>query len=240
MATPFFTEVFPGATPLKSGNSYISGGPVTDQDNPNEDVTKNFDAPWCIDPVSSWLDYNCGVEISLDPGTVLHKPLPQSLATVDTLGVVDVTDQALAANTNGINLASLGNYADVIQQMATSTYRFVLRGEAWRAGYQVPIPNLVSIAGVACVPTNPHNAGNWIKGNLLGGIPLWYAAWELHYIIASPPRGKPGQKFAPQNPAVAMQPDAELPKAVLVPTAPADQYAVQVAPRINVGNFVAK
>ena len=94
----------------------------------------------------------------------------------------------------------------------------------------------VSVAGVACVPTFPHRAVNVISGNLMGGIPLWYAAWELHYLVATCPHDlKP--VIAPQNPAAAISPRAELPSRIGVPQAPTDQRAVLTQP-VTTTNFV--
>ncbi len=230
MATfPLFTEYFPqpAGTPTPVRGSHY-GGAVTNYDDPDSHPEDNLALPWCIDPAASWWDYRCSVEIQMDPGSALHKPLPQVSATWDTLGVVDITDPAFAAGTNGVNLNSNSSAVDIIQRMATSTYRFILRGNGLRAGYQIPVPNLIKVGLALAVPTNPQIANPEIVGNLLGGIPLWFNQWELHYIVASSPKITVlSQQPIPPNPAAAIGPNAVLPASVKVPRMPADTRAVQ-------------
>lgn len=237
---PLITEPFqapfagnPGPQPVVIGrNSTVQtstawGGQVTNQDD-NSHPENDIRLPWAVDPTFTWLDYGCFLDVMLDPGTVLHKALPQRDMPVDTLAEYDVSNYALAATTTTTGeLVSGGVYADVIQRMATSTYLFVLRGFGWRAGYQIPIPGLVRVGNYAFTPTWPQQKSNLIAGNLLGGIPLWYATWELHYLVTAPPQIK-GPLAAP-NPAVRMRPDAQLPASVSVPQLPVDVNAVQGA-----------
>lgn len=213
------------------GTNTAYGGQVTDVDNPNDHPEDGMSLPWCIDPGSTWLDYRCAVEIQLDPGSVLHKPLPQDNPKWDTLGSIDITDQAFTSGVAGVNLNSNSSAVDIIQRMASSTYRFVLRGWGVRVGYQIPIPNLLKVGNSDAVPTDPQFASQEVVGNMLGGIPLFYATWELHYIVAQSPRitQLAKQPIAPNN-AAHIRPDAELPSAVRVPTMPTDSRAVQTAP----------
>ena len=162
---PYNTVYFSGRTPG-------AGGAVTDVDNPQFHPEDALSAPWCVDPTSSWLDYRCYVRVLLDPGSVLHKVLPQENPAWDTLGSVDMASQDFMASTNAVDLNSNSRAVDVIQRMASSTYRFALLGHGLRAGYRVPIPNLVSVAGLKFVPTFPQTQQSQVAGNLLGGIPL--------------------------------------------------------------------
>ena len=240
---PLKTESFPqpgGTTPLGGTRN---GGHVTDVDDPNDHPEDDLSLPWCINPVATWWDYRCSVEIQLDPGSVLHKQLPQTNPSWDTLGVVDITDAAFAAGTNGVNLNSNSAAVDIIQRMASSTYRFILRGNGLRAGYQIPVPSLVKVGTVLAVPTSPMFANPEIVGNLLGGIPLWFNQWELHYIVGSSPKITAlSQQPIPPNPAAAIGPNAPLPRDVKVPRMPADSRAVQVAPAFQgrLGVFVGR
>lgn len=178
--------------------------------------------PWPKIAPASWLDYQCWIEAHLDAGMALHKPLPQATqrgspgvsqrATleargVDTLASGFITDPDLDANKNGVNTRSGGDFEDVLQRMATSTYRFVLRGHGLRAAYQIPIPGLVSVAGVSATPAERQWAYNRIVGNL-AGIPLWFAEWELWYYVALPPEK---DQVPPPNLAEHIVGNVELP-----------------------------
>jgi len=195
--------------------------------------------PWFIPAGSGWLGRRDHVEILLDPGSALHKTLPQSDQPWDTLATQFVegygfvnpgagqaggaADADAVIASGGVNLNSQSTGYDTIQRMATSTYRFVLRGEAWRVGYQVPVPGLLSVGGQTAVPTFPQwSSGNVIVGNLPGQIPIFYCAWELHYIVAGPLKGS--APIVP-NAAMRIRADQTLPDMVQVPFAPADANA---------------
>lgn len=235
---PLFIEQFQGTTPGE-------GGVVTNQDDANSHPEDNITLPWCVSPDATYLDYRCHVEIQLDPGTVLHKPLPQQAWPVDTLGSISIAAPEFFSAVNGVNMNSASGAEDVIQRMASSTYVFVLRGWGMRAGYQIPIPSLLKIGTADAVPTNPQTATQEIVGNLMGGIPVWYAVWELYYLVATAPKiARIDQQPIPPNPAFAVRPDAELPKFVRVPRMPADQNAVAAGTPTGVaggiGNFVRR
>jgi hypothetical protein len=170
--------------------------------------------PWLIDPVNSWIDYSCWIEVTLDSGIALHKPLPQQPFPVDTLAQVDCQYPQLDQVTPGqagVNIASRSKALDIFQRMATSTYRFILRGYAMRAGYQIPIPGIFKIAGQEPVPMLPQRATNFIVANY-NGIPIWQAVWELHYNVEFSPQAVSNPVVpVPFNPALHIRPDAELP-----------------------------
>lgn len=144
--------------------------------------------PYSNDPDTTWLAYDCSLEVRLDAGMALHKPLPQSADPVDTLASVDVDGPAAhSASTAPANLQSEGSGEDVIQRMSTSTYTFVLRGSALRLAFPVPIPGLVSVAGVDATPAEIQRVVTQVGGGG-GGVPLYYAEWHLEYYVALPPR----------------------------------------------------
>src|SRR5215469_15045523 len=139
MANPFVHEIGEGG--------FASAGT-----NPE----KGYALPWGLNAAASWMDYSIWIEVILDPGLALHKPLPQYNTPADTLAVIGVQDPnadiAIPAQGSGVNLVSQSQSVDVVQRMASPTYHFVLSGFAVRAGWQIPIPGLVSIGGVPCVP----------------------------------------------------------------------------------------
>lgn len=240
---PLVTEQFPGGSG-RTGD----GGPVTNTPLPDSVNDKLF-FPWAIDPEATWLSYNCDLEVVLDPGSALHKPLPQSYPDWDTLAGIDITSEAFASSTAGINLNSHSRAVDIIQRMASSTYRFILRGQSLRAAYRVNIPGIARIqsAGpvVRAVPTYPQQARHQLAGNLLGGIPLWYATWELHYLLTvSPKATSPAMVPAVPNPAAHIRPDAQLPTVVRAPFLVPDQHSVagqvQQVQQVPLGGFIVR
>ncbi len=198
----------------------------------NGDIPElGLENPWVSDPAASWLDYRCVLEVRLDPGMVLHKPLPQSAFTPDILSSVLITDPNLDIVTDkGINTKSNGKYTDFIQRMATSDYRFVLSGRGVRAGYKVPIPGLKSVCGVPATPdVNTRVRDNEIVANL-GGIPIWRASWELWYMVALPPKV---EQVPSGNPALHISGTPVLPAGIAVPISQPNQDSVPNAPVQN-------
>ena len=191
--------------------------------------------PWTLNSKFSWLDYRCWIEVHLDPGMALHKPLPQASSRgnlVDSLASGFIDDPAFDGNIKGVNTTSVGTWTDMAQRMATSEYRFVLKGYAMRAGYQIPVPGLKTVAGVPAIPDNPQ----WSSGNILvanmSGIPLWTCRWELWYFVVSPPQK---QQLPPPNIADHIAADVVLPKTVQVPWSQPDANAVAALPGLKPG-----
>ena len=142
-----------------------------------------------------------------------------------------------AESLDGVNTVSNNIYNDIAQRMATSTYRFVLKGYGLRAGYQIPVPALKTVAGVTAIPDEVQwSSGNVIVGNL-GGIPVYRCSWELHYFVIAPPKA---QQLSPPNVADGISADDELPDEIQVPYSPKDLQSVPaiVAPPKPPGFFV--
>jgi hypothetical protein len=176
--------------------------------------------PWILDKRATWQYYDCWIEEYLDAGMVVHRQLPQSNYTPDSLGNVNVYDGQLDVNTAlGVNTKSNGSYTDTVQRMANSRYWFCLKGTAIRVGYQVPIPNLVgNLAGAVAVPMpmtdQPEQfAYNKVVANYCG-IPVFLAEWQLWYTLAAAPSK---QVVPPPNLAAHIRADAELPTSMQVP-----------------------
>jgi hypothetical protein len=192
----------------------------------------NLSLPWAIDnPEATYLEYQAWVECLLDPGTALHKILPQAAATIDTLANVFIDDPDLATFTDGgVNLRSNSGAVDIIQQMATSSYTFLLRGHGVRVGYQIPIPGLRSVGGALAVPTYPQSAYNQVVGNF-SGIPIFFAAWDLAYLVTVSPElsnsqiGSPEQGAIAPNVLAAIRGDAQLPDSISLPWTVTDYNA---------------
>jgi hypothetical protein len=199
-------------------------------------IEKGITLPWLFNPRYSWMAYQCWIECHLDSGMVLHKPLPQSNPEPDTLasGFVSPLDNDFESNVAGVNLKSTGNYTDVVQRMANSDYRFVLKGYGMRAGYQIPIPGLKSVGGVDAVPDERQFGQNTIVGNC-SGIPIWYAEWDLWYFVNLPPTKA---QVPPPNVALHIAGDQQLSPTIQAPYSQPDGNAVAAIPQTNLGPAV--
>jgi hypothetical protein len=213
------------AAGLSSGSAYQQG--ISDFDPGAPDVETGILLPWTMGPTVSWLDYQCWIEVELDAGMALHKPLP-SVVAVDTLGSFAPDDIAMAQeDQEGVNLTSQGGYADVLQKMASSLYRFKLRGWGVRAGYKVPVPKLITIANVDATPAERQwSSGNRIVGNF-SAVPIWRCDWDLWYYVALPPNG---DEVPPSNWSEHIGDDTQLPDGMQVPYSWPDQNSVQQPP----------
>jgi hypothetical protein len=215
MAFPFLADDYQGAL---------------DDDVPNKDnkdilPEKALPLPYLADPAASYLDYRCWVECVLDAGMVLHKSLPQKQASVDTLASDFIDNKLLDQNKkSGVNIKPAAQTVDTIQRMATSTYRFVLKGYGIRIGYQIPIPGLKSVGGMTAVPQGEQRAYNALAGYALGGIPIWFARWEISYVLVGTPTGTTAP--IPPNLGAHIYPNTPLPQTVALPQTPIDMSAV--------------
>ncbi len=217
-ATGFFPE--PLATPAIG---------IADVDNPRDQPEAGLKLPWFFDPQVSWLAYEISLDVDLDAGMALHKPLPQSASgVVDTLAssIVEPLDPKADAANFGPNLVSATVYADILQKMATSTYLFFLRGRAIRAGYRIPCPGLRYVAGVPATPAERQFYTCFVSGNFCG-VPVFVAHWDLWYYVKVPPKAA---QDPPPNMALHIRADQELTRTQNVPVSPADGNAIPNAP----------
>lgn len=153
-------------------------------------VENSFGVPSASDPQASWVYYDCAVGVMLDSGIVVHNRLPQVNNVPDTLSACLLDDPNMdKIRVGGVNLKCLDQYTDIVQRMGHARYWFRLWGQALRLGYQVPIPGIKTIGGVAAIPydRNPQWALNRIlPGGNYGGVVMWHAVWSLWYTTAGP------------------------------------------------------
>ena len=178
---------------------------------------------------ANWLYYDVTLDCHLDSGMVIHQHLPQVNFAADTLANCTITDPDVSSRIGGVNLLSNDKYADVSQRMAHSRYWFRLRGQAMRAGEQIPIPGLKKIAGRTAIPhdENPQWAYNKIIGNY-SGVALWYAQWSLWYMLAEQPIA---QQTPPPNLGQYITGDTPLPDGMQAPWSQPDELAQDNDPR---------
>ncbi len=192
----------------------------------------NQSLPWYISPDLTYEVYECWVEYELDSGIVTHQTLPQSDQNPDTLAGGFVDDPELASRVGGPNLKSAGKFSYFTQRMASSRYRFCLRGYCKRVGWVPTVPGLryIGVPGnyVPAVPDDrePQRVvGPIVVGNN-SGIPVYMMAWKLWYTVATPPRLAPP---APTN--FAEQIGQVVPPAgIAMPVSGSDFNAVRAAP----------
>jgi hypothetical protein len=208
---------------------------VGDTDVDNDTVVEDgVLIPWSSDPQSSWMYFDCTVGIMLDSGIVVHNRLPQINRTPDTLASITLDASNLETVTDlGVNLKCNDQYQDIMQRMGHARYWFRIWGQALRVGYQVPIPGIKTIGGVAAIPydKNPQWAYNRIApGGNFSGVPLWHAVWSLWYTTIVP---TVSNTYPIADPSAHMTGSVTLPQGMQAPFTNADDNAVRVAPPVG-------
>lgn len=176
-------------------------------------------------PEFSWADYNCEIFAELDPGLAIHKPLPQADDVADSFATLDYQDAEYPKSQKDYTLKSNSTGSDVVQRMATSTYRICVRGFAIRAGYPIPIPGLVSFAGKTPTPLYPQRVWRQSQANI-SGIPINFARWELWYQLSVPVTDDTIDKY-PADPSSGMTANNTPPADIKVPEGVFGGEAVQ-------------
>lgn len=221
--TPILTDEnvavgLPQTSPYKAGISNVDPGLA---------IEEGFKLPGITGQANgTFVMYQCWIENLLDAGIAIHRTLPQGEYAPDQLGTTFVDDPKADMATKGINIVSGGRFTHVAQRMADSVYRFALRGYGVRYGYQVPIPKLRTVGGVEAIPDERQWCYNRPVG-AWGGIPIWQAEWDLHYVVIVPPTR---QQVPPPNLADHIRGDAELPTQVQVPYSQPDSNSQPSAP----------
>lgn len=79
-----------------------------------------------------------------------------------------------------------------VHYLSAPTVTVVFTGQALRAGYAVPIPNITEVGGAKAMPMNDENShfGNEVVENWLG-LPIVRATWRLRYVLTEIPKGFP-------------------------------------------------
>lgn len=189
---------------------------------------------WAADPAGSYVYYDCTVGVILDSGIVVHNTLPQvDNLTPDTLSSMNIEDPRVDKIIDlGVNLSSRDQYQDIVQRMGHSRYWFVLRGQALRLGYKIPIPGIKVIGGVKAIPydKNPQWAFNRIfPSSSYGGVILWHAGWSLWYTTLNPPIS---QNIPVIDLSAHIRGSSQPPESIQVPYSLPDNNAVDSKPTL--------
>lgn len=229
---PFVNENI--ASKLSKNDRFQVGRANIDNPSINE---RGLFLPWASDKEASWVYYECAVGAMLDSGLAVHNRLPQVDHAADTLASCFLEDPNLDRLLGGVNLRCNDQYQDIIQRMGHARYWFRLWGQAMRIGYQIPIPGLKTIGGVAAVPydKNPQWAYNTIApGGNYGDVILWVARWSLWYTTLVPPTSN---RIPSGNTTAHANQDSKTPKNVQVPFSLPDDNAMPVTLRTTTNPF---
>lgn len=128
------------------------------------------------DPAQSWLQYQSSVEVQRQRPVSRQSSLqPRDL-------------EALPWNPNddaGANYPLRGGDDDVIQEGGRSRYSAVFRGYAYRVGYEIPRPAVVSIGQQPATEIDGRFEQRQVGESL--GVPVYAAAWEIRYALPNSP-----------------------------------------------------
>lgn len=211
------------ANGLPSGTTTPRQAGVSDGDDGGVPELK-LALPFVGNPQATYLHWECVPEIRLSSGLALHRPLPQRQYAADSLSRADVYGNNPSGDSGeSVNVSSRGQWTDYLQRCANSEYRFRLYGRAWRVALPVAIPGLVRFSNLVFTPDRQKVTGPSLVGNL-SGFPVFYADWDLWYVITTQPRVANFQ--APPNLAARVRGDQQLPSGVPVPYSPADDNSV--------------
>jgi len=139
----------------------------------------------------SWLSYDCAVTIESDGGIVEAKTLPPAPLTTSSGGsfkaAMDALEKKFPSN-DGKGSSSLSpapGQGTGIQKRNSDTLYVRLTGRAARALFQVPVPSLVEINGVAPTLLSRVDAGEGFSQACIGNAlyPIYAAQWSLRYVI---------------------------------------------------------
>jgi hypothetical protein len=166
---------------------------------------------------NSWLEYQSWIEVETDSGVVTYRQLSEVENLGGSGGVGDGSEELrqvesgaltvnlpLADNTNAISKAATPTLAadstsgddgatEVVSTAPTQIVLYLI-GKAFRAGFQIPVPELDDVDGTSPVLANRLDA-NPKEGFVTGifsnyGVPIYFATWRQRYIVTQTKDGK--------------------------------------------------
>jgi hypothetical protein len=126
------------------------------------------------------------------------KPKPGFVGNLTT-GVVPVS--AILSGGGRLQSVSAGvaKSADTsVSKRTTDAVYLYMEGHALRAGFEIPVPQLVDVAGVTPIPANRLDRGEGFTCSVLSnvGVPLYGAKWRMRFVLPELPKEVP----VPPNP----------------------------------------
>jgi hypothetical protein len=151
----------------------------------------------------SWVDLVAWLSVETDSGVTVGILLPSSplslgantgvwqqlLSSGLPEGALESTffPQAADLTTGQQNSQSQAQGTTFVQYRTSPILYVTLHGYAIRVGYQIPIPQLLSVGGLDAVPCGRTDMGEGFEQCTIGnlGWPLFFAKWKLRYVIAA-------------------------------------------------------
>ncbi len=135
-------------------------------------------------PGQSWLKYESYLVPHRTDSMIRHKLL-QKLGPTKIPGPLEWLDPN---TTEGMRVGINEGKDDVFQQFSTPTYTVALVGSAARAGYKIPLPNVLKIGGVTPTLLGGGAAQRVIAN--AGEYPVYGASWARYYALPNCPAGE--------------------------------------------------
>lgn len=156
------------------------------------------------DPETSWLGCTVTVEVVPDMGTVVGRTLPttpfdtSSSKSQSQQNGWDVTTGQIPSSANlppsmwqpAQNLLNQDKEtgSTFVQQRVAPSIFLILRMTAMRAGYPIPVPQLINVNGAT--PTPISGRGDGMRQGIIRniGVPIYGAEAQLTYVLTSVPK----------------------------------------------------
>lgn len=161
-------------------------------------------------PSESWIDYDVGLRVEVDQGVAVGTTLP-TVPLKDrgrSSGAMDAYDRSMPTRHDSTMFppatdvlpgkSGTGGETFVHQRVKPTVY-IILFGSAIRAGYPIPVPELVEINGEPVTPANRADGNEFFEQKVIGNVfyPVYAARWRLRYVLPVTP---PGPLPIPPNP----------------------------------------
>jgi hypothetical protein len=145
-------------------------------------------------PEKSWIQYRNQIHVVPNDEVAVQTALPSTLKTIGNFLLNPLAAGAAA----GQAVANRGGKT-VVQKRAQTGFYILMKGTAIRAGYPIPEPRLLTVAGIPAIPANNKEWGDGFLAATVGnwGVPLVKASWQMRYVLTDVPQKPIAQ---PPNP----------------------------------------
>jgi hypothetical protein len=178
-----------------------------------------------VTPNNSWMDFQPWLSVETESGLVIGSTLPPTpLSQGANSGAWQPLVQGLPGGSalestffpqaadvglgqpgsqnqgSGNSLQATFDNPTFVQQRTQPIVYVTLHGYAVRAGFQIPIPQLLTVGGLTATPCGRADRGEGFEQTAIGNVtvPLYVAKWKLRYVLTP---GIPNGSFVvPSNP----------------------------------------
>lgn len=169
-----------------------------------ESISQALNVPRDIDPIGSWVGYECRLVIEPIDFLAVHRPL---LTGAFDAAIVNKNATQLASEfsnqaRSGYPLPQVSTPPMIAQTRAASCAYLRLVGRAVRIGHEIPPPTLVGVANVPAYPANHPQYGTYFSTWCARYTthPIMCAQWNLRYFVELPPGEIGVSMVAPPRP----------------------------------------